>query len=143
MWNNLTVTKIVWDLSDFPRHGKNCCFNISVTNLKYWLPYKRFSSDPTGIQAVFYLVENSFTLIYISRLNTWCDFTVNMADFSWCSLHCKSILIAQKYFEKMYLMDDNVIYYVIYLLCNEGRPLVFVLVFGILIPAPFSGKLNI
>lgn len=63
-----------------------------------------------------------------------------MADFAWHSLHCKSMWIAQKYFEEMYLMGDYVIYCVIYLLYNEGRPLAKV--FVILIPAPFNGKLN-
>lgn len=140
MWNKLTVTKIVLDLSDFPRHGKSCCFNISVTNLQHWLPSKRFSSDPTSTHAMSHVVEGSFTHI-ISRLNTWCDFTANMADFWWHSLHCKSVWIVPKYFEEMYLMDDNITYYVIYFLRNEGRPLAKV--FVILIPPRFSGKSNI
>lgn len=38
-------------------------------------------------------------------------------------------------------MDCNIIYYVMYFLCNEGRPLAKV--FVILIPACFNGKLNI
>ena len=38
-------------------------------------------------------------------------------------------------------MDDKIIYYVTYFLYNEGRPLAKV--FVILIPAHFSGKLNI
>lgn len=38
-------------------------------------------------------------------------------------------------------MDDNIMYYVMYFLRNEGRPLAKV--FVILIPPRFSGKLNI